>query len=439
VLRWSLEEPNGKDFRVYFEDRATGSTALLTGSGVPSGSSELVLDSQALAAPCGTLSLTQGTAPTFADETPESLGSEVPSVFDLQVDPIAPCPGGEDPPPEPETTLVDRFHHRDHLGTVRVVTDEAGWVVASLDFYPFGLQMGDGDGQTRREYTGHERDEATGLDYIKARYKAVCGTGFASPDPIFDTSLAAPTTWNRYGYVHGDPINAMDPSGNAGALPPLHRAPEGADRWLEYGDPRGFSLDAALEVMGWKYGVNDHGKVVLVYGECSFHIEGNTVELKCPNDRFVWISTSNETGGRNRWHGLGTSFDIAAAGMDGARAAIVLTSTGLGAAAGATAGGIGAVPGGFAGYVAGGIATLPMGLIANFADVAGTVATLRGDGSNVGRWFHIGPRGRASLIYTAPNLFVQDPLLGGVISGYGAFVSNDAAPVNPVSLLPYTP
>ena len=221
VLRWSLEEPNGKDFRVYFEDRATGSTALLTGSGVPGGSSELVLDSQALAAPCGTLSLTQGTAPTFADETPESLGSEVPSVFDLQVDPIAPCPGGEDPPPEPETTLVERFHHRDHLGTVRVVTDEAGWVVASLDFYPFGLQMGDGDGQTRREYTGHERDEATGLDYMKARYKAVCGTGFTSADPIFDTRLASPTSWNRYAYVHGDPVNSVDPLGlNDGPLDP---------------------------------------------------------------------------------------------------------------------------------------------------------------------------------------------------------------------------
>ena len=221
MLRWSLEEPNGKDFRVDFEDRATGSTALLTGSGVPSGSSELVLDSQALATPCGTLSLTQGTAPTFPDETPESLGSEVPSVFDLQVDPIAPCPGGEDPPPEPETTLVERFHHRDHLGTVRVVTDEAGWVVASLDFYPFGLQMGDGDGQTRREYTGHERDEATGLDYMKARYKAVCGTGFASPDPIFDTRLASPTSWNRYAYVHGDPVNSVDPLGlNDGPLDP---------------------------------------------------------------------------------------------------------------------------------------------------------------------------------------------------------------------------
>ena len=187
VLRWSLHEQNGKDFRVYFEDAETGSIALLTAAGLPGG-------------------------------TTDSFGSEVPGLFHFEVDPIWPCPGGEDPPPAPEETFVDRFHHRDHLGSLRVVTDEAGWKIPSgeLDFYPFGLQIGSHDGKSRREYTGHERDEQTGLDYMMARYKQTCSPRFTSPDPIFDTSLAAPTTWNRYAYVHGDPVNRLDPTGLAG-------------------------------------------------------------------------------------------------------------------------------------------------------------------------------------------------------------------------------
>jgi RHS repeat-associated protein len=79
--------------------------------------------------------------------------------------------------------------------------------------------MGTGDTGSRRKYTGHERDEETGVDYMMARYKQTRACRFMSPDPIFDTSLAAPRTWNRYGYVHGDPVNAMDPTGKGIEVP----------------------------------------------------------------------------------------------------------------------------------------------------------------------------------------------------------------------------
>ena len=73
-------------------------------------------------------------------------------------------------------SFVVHFHHRDHLGSVRVVTGEAGLEESATDWYPFGLEMVP-DGQevlsvSRKKYTGHERDEETGLDYMFARYKA---------------------------------------------------------------------------------------------------------------------------------------------------------------------------------------------------------------------------------------------------------------------------
>jgi RHS repeat-associated protein len=204
---------------------------------------------QALSSPCGLFSLTQGTAPYFQDETTDSIGSEMPAVFDLQLDPIAPCPGGgEDPPTEPGAGFVERFHHRDHLGTLRVITDEAGWQVAALDFYPFGLSMGTGDTGSRRKYTGHERDEETGADYMMARYKQTRACRFMSPDPIFDTSLAAPRTWNRYGYVHGDPISRWDPSGRSvNTLYLLFRKIEIVN--VTASAPQGWLMDSVLWVL----------------------------------------------------------------------------------------------------------------------------------------------------------------------------------------------
>ena len=58
------------------------------------------------------------------------------------------------------------FHHRDHLGSLRPVTDPSGTVVEAHDYYPFGGEMGAVGASSRRKFTGHERDEETGLDYM---------------------------------------------------------------------------------------------------------------------------------------------------------------------------------------------------------------------------------------------------------------------------------
>ena len=63
-------------------------------------------------------------------------------------------------------------------------------------------------------FTGHERDEETGLDYMLARYYSSSVARFLSVDPASQsiTSIAA-QSWNRYSYVRNDPLRFVDPTG----------------------------------------------------------------------------------------------------------------------------------------------------------------------------------------------------------------------------------
>jgi hypothetical protein len=68
--------------------------------------------------------------------------------------------------PDPPYTIYDL--HADHLGTTRVVTDETGEIYALHDFYPFGEEITGMYDYNTKLFTGHERDEDTGLDYMLA-------------------------------------------------------------------------------------------------------------------------------------------------------------------------------------------------------------------------------------------------------------------------------
>ena len=68
----------------------------------------------------------------------------------------------------------------DHLGSVRVVTDQGGAVVGQHDYLPFGEELASGQAGRNNQFgatdgvyqkfTGQERDQETGLDYFQARY-----------------------------------------------------------------------------------------------------------------------------------------------------------------------------------------------------------------------------------------------------------------------------
>ncbi|WP_342596963.1 RHS repeat-associated core domain-containing protein [Cyanobacterium aponinum UTEX 3222] len=110
----------------------------------------------------------------------------------------------------------------DHLGTIRDLLDNTGDVVNHLTYDSYGNVVSETDAtvDSRYRFTGREWDEEIDLYYYRARYYSGQTGRFISVDPIFFDS----GTYNLYGYVDNNPINSIDPSGNAIALP-----------WLYYG------------------------------------------------------------------------------------------------------------------------------------------------------------------------------------------------------------
>jgi len=70
---------------------------------------------------------------------------------------------------------------------------------------------------TEHHFTGKERDAESGNDYFGARYYASSMGRWLSPDADFTLRriLPNPQKWNRYAYVHNNPLVYFDPDGMA--------------------------------------------------------------------------------------------------------------------------------------------------------------------------------------------------------------------------------
>ena len=111
----------------------------------------------------------------------------------------------------------------DNLGTPRINTDQSGAVIARHDYHPFGeeivtpersTQSGYTDDDVRKQFTGNERDDETGLDYAGARMYVNWLGRFTAPDPLMGSGTAEePQTWNRYAYVDNNPLTFVDNNG----------------------------------------------------------------------------------------------------------------------------------------------------------------------------------------------------------------------------------
>jgi RHS repeat-associated protein len=109
------------------------------------------------------------------------------------------------------------FYARDHLGSVRLMTDASATVRAGYDYDPYGrVSKTAGDRDAMFGFTGHLHHVPTGLTLAPYRaYDPNLGR-WVSEDPI---SLAGGDL-NLYAYVGNDPINGFDPTGQfAFALP----------------------------------------------------------------------------------------------------------------------------------------------------------------------------------------------------------------------------
>ncbi len=116
----------------------------------------------------------------------------------------------------PTGTTKRLDYHLDHLGTPRLITDDAGQQVSVHHYYPFGREITSAAGETLK-FTGHERDFAPYdyQDYMHARYDNPYLGRFLSVDSELDLKKAAraPQMWNRYAYVTNNPMRYTDPDG----------------------------------------------------------------------------------------------------------------------------------------------------------------------------------------------------------------------------------
>jgi RHS repeat-associated protein len=99
------------------------------------------------------------------------------------------------------------FVMTDRLGSVRV--NGSG---QRMNYYPYGAEVGAETGEGRVKFGTYTRDSA-GVDYADQRYYGAGMGRFLTPDPGKGGTAGSPSSWNRYLYVHGDPVNFRDPSG----------------------------------------------------------------------------------------------------------------------------------------------------------------------------------------------------------------------------------
>ena len=129
-----------------------------------------------------------------------------------------------------ETPIEDNeyviFYHHDVLGSPVAVSDGKGRVLWYEDTDPYGEGLGRNSSDVitsvgnpivesadnRMGYAGHEKDNNSGLTYMKARHYDPMIGRFYSNDPV-GSSPSSPVQFNRYSYVSGNPYGYVDPDG----------------------------------------------------------------------------------------------------------------------------------------------------------------------------------------------------------------------------------
>jgi RHS repeat-associated protein len=103
----------------------------------------------------------------------------------------------------------------DKVGLTPLAADRLGSIGK---FYPYGTERPSATTNDTEKFTGYFRDASTGLDYADQRYEQPGMGRFMTPDAAPSAKANDPGSWNRYAYTRGDPVNRVDPTGQADFL-----------------------------------------------------------------------------------------------------------------------------------------------------------------------------------------------------------------------------
>ena len=122
------------------------------------------------------------------------------------------------------STAATSYYGYDAHGNVTFLTDGTGAVTDSYDYDAWGtLVASTGSTPNTRRYVGEEFDPDLGLINLRARSFNTATGRFLTLDPMEPSGTASKdplgsSTWNKYLYASGDPVNRINPSGRADAL-----------------------------------------------------------------------------------------------------------------------------------------------------------------------------------------------------------------------------
>ena len=199
------------------------------------------------------------------------------------------------------------FLHRDHLASVRLVTDAAGNLVERTSFAAYGEPTNTAM-QTKKSYVGERFDPETGLLYLNFRYLDPADAIFKSPDTL-DPNIQGVGT-NRYAYAGNDPVNKSDPSGHVVEVDITEGTVEYTDPFESSGGEGGggsgetgggvggYSPPTDRSGYGWTNGITNSwsGSIGTFYGIFSVVLQNPPPSLFAPRRGAVDLGTLSTLG-----------------------------------------------------------------------------------------------------------------------------------------------
>jgi RHS repeat-associated protein len=133
----------------------------------------------------------------------------------------------------------------DNQNSMTVVTDSTSNIQQTSDYYPYGsARVSTGSNAQQRKYIGQFSD-ASGLNYLNARYLSSDRGQFVSEDPVFlgdlkGQDLKNPQNLNAYSYAIDNSMTKSDPTGKF----------IGIDDAIEIGLIAGFAIEYGPAILG---------------------------------------------------------------------------------------------------------------------------------------------------------------------------------------------